>query len=150
MKQKQQDHFIFTPGVWLGQGTISFSMSAEQLSFNMRWIINKEADNIIVVTQEIDVHDVPEKMLNTFSFSEIEDSKFSVNLKNDILGSVHGTGVIDEKVLAWEFRGNNQEFEGFEVFEKQEDGVYLTKAEYTSKDQMRTMIEGSIWQKAEE
>lgn len=141
--------FIYTPGVWLGQGKIRFSMSAEELNFYTRWTIEKKENNIISCLQEIEVEDVPDKMINKFTFSKFQKEKFSVSLTNDILGSVEGTGLIDDNVIAWEFRGQNLDFEGFEVFEKEGEDRYLTKAEFSSKDQMRTLIEGTIWHKPE-
>jgi hypothetical protein len=38
-------------------------------------------------------------------------------------------------------------FEGFEVYEQQENGDYFLHAEYGSPDQFRTIIEGLIWRK---
>jgi hypothetical protein len=138
--------FILQPGQWQGKGKISFNMSAEQLDFVTRWEVRHMEDGSIHCQQDIEITDVPDKMVNTFQISLTEKEKFSVNLSNEILGQVEGSGIIDPLVLAWEFRGNDLDFEGFEIFEKQEDKSYLTRAEFTSKDQMRTMIEGSIWQ----
>ena len=137
--------FILKPGYWLGKGKISFNMSAEQLDYTTHWDVAHQEDDSIVCTQNIEIVDVPDKMVNTFHISYVANKQFLVNLSNEILGQVEGKGIIDDEVLAWEFRGNDLDFEGFEIFEKQQDQSYLTRAEFTSKDQMRTMIEGSIW-----
>lgn len=139
--------FIFSPGIWLGQGLISFSMSPEQLQFNTRWTISEEENDEISLQQEVEIHDAQDKMLNKFTLSAFQQDSFTVCLRNDILGKVTGKGVADEKIIAWEFRGTDLNFEGFEVFEKQDEEGYLTRAEFTSKDQMRTTIEGTIWKK---
>lgn len=133
------------PKVWEGSGTIRFNMSAETLTFQTVWEITHEEDGSITCTQDINIDDVPDKMINKFSISDLREDKFFINLSNEILGSVDGNGIIDEKILAWEFRGNDLDFEGYEIFEKQDKHTYLTRAEFTSKDQMRTMIEGKIW-----
>lgn len=137
--------FILKPGFWLGKGKISFNMSAEQLDYSTSWDVKHEEDGGITCTQNIEIVDVPDKMVNTFHISYVANKQFLVNLSNEILGQVEGKGIIDDEVLAWEFRGNDLDFEGFEIFEKQRDQSYLTRAEFTSKDQMRTMIEGNIW-----
>lgn len=141
----KRKHFIYLPGVWLGQGKISFNMSADELQFAMRWTVHKMKDNQITCVQEIEIRDAQEHMLNTFVFSEIKGNKFHLCLSNDVLGSVHGNGVIDDTVFAWEFRDAAHNFEGYEVFEMKEDNLFLTRAEYTSQDQMRTTIKGQIW-----
>jgi hypothetical protein len=64
-----------------------------------------------------------------------------------MLGSVQGKGIIDAKTIAWEFRGH-PDFEGFEVYELQENGDFMLHAEYSSLDQIRTIIDGRIWKKA--
>jgi hypothetical protein len=55
--------------------------------------------------------------------------------------------VIDAKTIAWEFR-NNEEFQGFEVYELQENGDYMLHAEYSTSEDFRTIIDGRVWQKA--
>ena len=141
----QLDHFIFTPSVWEGKGKIRFNLSPEKLSFFTKWEIVQNNDKSISCIQTIDILDVPDKMENSFHFTNIHNKKFLVSLSNEILGNVKGTGLFDKEIIAWEFKGNDLDFEGFEVFEKQENNHYLTKAEFTSKDQVRTFIEGSIW-----
>ena len=142
--------FLLSPSTWVGKGIISFNMSVEKLTFSTTWNVKHKKDGSISCKQEIDIDDIPDKMINQFEFSEIANNKFLVNLTNEILGNVDGKGIVDKEILAWEFRGSDLDFEGYEIFEKQGDLKYLTRAEFTSKDQMRTMIEGSIWQKEEE
>ena len=136
--------FILTPSTWEGKGTITFNMSTEKLHFSTIWFIENDENGSIKCTQDIQIDDVPDKMINKMHITNISDNKFMINLTNEILGCINGTGLIDKKILAWEFRGNELDFEGFEIFERQEDDTYLTRSEFTSKDQMRTMIEGSI------
>ena len=53
--------------------------------------------------------------------------------------------MIDDKVIAWEFRDPDIGFEGIEFYEKQSDTEYLMKAEYATADQFRTNIQGKVW-----
>ena len=69
-----------------------------------------------------------------------------MELENELLGTVKGTGVIDENTIAWEFHGTGG-LEGFEVYELQDNGDYMMHAEYSSPDQFRTIIDGRIWKK---
>ena len=87
-------------------------------------------------------------MKNAFVITHITSSSFEIDIENDLLGKVHGTGVIDARTIAWEFHGKDS-LEGFEVYELQEDGDYMMHAEYTSVDQFRTIIDGRIWKKSE-
>jgi hypothetical protein len=67
-------------------------------------------------------------------------------LENQALGKITGKGLINEKVIAWEFRVEDIGFEGFELYEKQDDLTYLMRAEYATSDQFRTLIQGRVWQ----
>jgi hypothetical protein len=138
--------FIFIPGFWLGEGKISFSASPEFIKFYTKWKITEEAPGIMIATQIVEMQGMEEQVINTFTFKDILPTSFTVYLENNLLGSVVGKGIRDEHTIAWEFR-NQSIFEGFEVYEQQENGDYFLHAEYGSPDQFRTVIEGLVWRK---
>ena len=146
---KEDKHFIFVPGIWLGEGNISFSLSPNSLRFAMRWTVKQEEKQSITCIQEIEIEEITERMCNTFVFSEIKDNSFQITLSNEILGKVHGKGVIDSQLFAWEFHDKSADFEGYEIFEKKDKENFIMRAEYSSKDQTRTTIAGSIWRKVQ-
>jgi hypothetical protein len=141
-----KNDFIFTSGVWLGEGKISFSSSPEFLRFYTKWDIQEESPGIMKAMQIVEMKGGDEQVINLFTFRDIKPTSFSVVLENEIVGMVSGSGICDEQVIAWEFRGQLA-FEGFEVYERQENGDYFLHAEYGS-DQFRTTIEGLIWRKS--
>lgn len=145
--------FIFKPHTWLGEGTIQFSASPDVLKFYTRWIVAPAEKNgilhEIVVTQTVEMQGGDhENIQNNFTFSQADEQSFVLELENELVGVVQGTGVIEEKKIAWEFRGHPN-FEGFEVYDLQENGDYLFHAEYISPDQFRSTINGRIWKKIE-
>jgi hypothetical protein len=141
-----QHKFIHQPGKWLGEGVISFSEASDRLKFVTRWVVHPEERGAITAVQSIEVDGVAEQMENDFTFGDLVDEKFSVELDNQLLGRIFGSGLIDGKVMAWEFRANDQQgVEGFEIYELQDDETYSIRAEYVSSDQFRTIIEGKIW-----
>jgi hypothetical protein len=142
----ENHHFIFTPVDWLGQGKITFSSSPIELDFYTRWNPLSEAHGVIECIQRVEVKESDEPVINTYAFSEITDTSFVVTLSNDMVGKAIGKGVIDEKRVAWEFRGIPG-FEGFEVYEVQDNGEYLMHAEYLADEDYRTHIKGRIWKK---
>lgn len=140
--------FLFNAGVWLGQGTIQLNMVTEELAFFTRWNIeNKDLSNKIACEQEIQIKGFSDMMRNQFCVSNMEHGEFIIDLENQAVGKIQGAGLINDKIIAWEFRINEIGFEGFEVYEKQEDQSYLLRAEYATADQFRTFIQGRIWQK---
>lgn len=141
-----EKEFIFTPGLWLGEGKISFSASYEFLKFYTKWEIKEDRPGIMTATQIVEMHGVEEQVINMFTFKNIQPSSFQVFLENQIVGKISGTGIRDENLIAWEFRGQGA-FEGFEVYERQEIGDYFLHAEYGEPDQFRTIVEGLIWYK---
>jgi hypothetical protein len=139
--------FIFSPGVWVGEGRITFSTSPEHIRFYTRWSINELVPGAFQANQDVEMEGTNEKLTNSFVFSDVTPTSFGIEIQNQLIGTSQGKGVIDTKTIAWEFRGNSN-FEGFEVYELQQDGDYMFHAEYASPDQFRTIIDGRIWKKS--
>ncbi len=144
------DHlFILSPNQWLGEGKIVLNMVEEELAFFTRWNVSqKDSSGLIECVQEIQVKGLSDIMVNQFLFTSFTPNSFAIELENQALGKVVGAGVIDSKVIGWEFRMPELGFEGFEFYEKQEDNSYLMHAEYCTTDQFRTVIKGKVWQPA--
>lgn len=144
-----QHPFIFSKGVWLGEGTIQFSASDDQLRFFTRWSFESKLEQEILGVQRVEISEVGQTMRNHFRFHEFDSGEFTVELKNEVVGLAKGKGVLDERRLAWEFRCPDIGFEGFEVYELIEADAYRHHAEYASKDLLRTIINGKVWKQAE-
>jgi len=139
--------FIFKPGTWVGEGRVTFSTSPEHIHFYTKWIISKEEQNAISCTQEVEMRGGGENVCNHFTFLDISDTSFAIQLENELLGKTIGKGVVEAKTIAWELR-DHPDFEGFEVYELQDNGDYMVHAEYISPDSHRTTIDGRVWQKS--
>lgn len=138
--------FLLQPGVWIGEGKISFSKSPNTIKFYTKWQVNKSAGQPLHAVQIVEMAGIPDQVINIFEITKIGPESFSITIENEHIGSMVGKGVIEPQLLAWEFRGQG-ELEGFEVYERQENGDYSFRAEYTSPDNYRTLVEGLIWQK---
>ncbi len=147
MKNCAKHSFLFNPEEWVGDGTITFNEFGHGLKFYTHWKVAGSAELITSCIQEIEVEGLMDKTQNRFTFSEVKNNAFTITLENESLGKVVGKGVVDEKTVAWEFSSKEIGFEGFEVYELQADGGYITRGEYISIDQLRTIIEGKIWKK---
>lgn len=144
-----QHAFLFSPGQWLGEGKIVLSMVDEELSFVTKWtIMPPDAEGKIECVQEIQIKGLADVMHNQFSIFDLSSNLFQIELENQSLGRVGGKGLIDDKVIAWEFRLSEVGFEGFELYEKQKDDTYNIRAEYASNDDFRTLIQGKLWKQA--
>lgn len=139
--------FILTPGIWLGEGKISFSASPEFIKFYMKWEITEEAPNVIRASQAIQMQGIEQKSINEFTFSEITDASFVVKLENEVFGEIMGSGIINDRMIGWEFQ-KDANFQGFETYERQENGDFFLHAEYGTNDRYRTIIEGLVWPKS--
>jgi hypothetical protein len=138
--------FIFAPSSWLGEGKIQLNMVDEELGFVTKWVVtDRDPTGKIECVQEIQVKGLSDVMHNQFTFFNLSNNNFTVELENPALGRVSGNGIINDKVIGWEFRIPDLGFEGFEFYEKQEDGSYLMRAEYATADQFRTLIRGKVW-----
>lgn len=145
---KKMDCFIFEPGMWLGEGKVKLSISDEELKYVTRWNINKTKKNGHIVTmQEVQITGVSDMMNNQFSFYDFGENSFKVELENQTFGKVTGSGIYRPALIAWEFRLGDLGFEGFEMYQLQEDGGYFMHAEYLAQEDFRTQIQGRIWKK---
>lgn len=145
-----QHKFIFTPGRWVGGGKITFSASYELIRFYTSWSIESEDEGKIFCRQRVEMQQINEMVNNYFSFYDISEYAFKVDLENELFGSVSGTGIIDGATIAWEFHGTSSQqnqFEGFEIYELQDDGDYMMHAEYSSAELFRTIVDARIWKK---
>jgi len=138
--------FLFSPGRWIGGGKITFSTSSDLVRFYTSWMIEGIEDSTIRCQQRVEMQALEELINNKFLIYDIHEGKFQMNLENDLIRNACGSGVVDEKTIAWEFRATGG-IEGFEVYELQNNGDYLMHAEYSSTKQFRTIIDGRIWRK---
>lgn len=141
--------FIFKQGLWIGEGTISFSASPTKVKFFTRWEIIDRGEKGSECRQTVELQGVKEHVINLYNFTKPEGLNFDVVLENEVFEKVAGKGFIEGNKIAWEFR-NQASFEGFEVYQVESNGMYRMHAEYASPDQFRTMIEAQIWKKLEE
>lgn len=143
--------FILTPGIWFGEGKIQLNMIEEELLFHTSWTVYpKDSSDKIQCIQEIQIDGLSDNMRNELYFEDIHSETFAVEMNNDNIESIMGSGLIDKSTIAWEFRDNEMNFEGFEIYKLQEDGSYLMRAEYVTSDQFRTKIDGRIWQQVKQ
>jgi hypothetical protein len=148
-QQKEGHLFVMQPLSWLGEGRIKLNMVDEELFFFTRWSMSpRTSTGEIECIQEIQVKGMTDIMHNQFTIREIGSNTFAIDLENQALGKIQGTGVFSDKVIAWEFRIKDIGFEGFEFYERQPDNSYLMRAEYATTDQFRTVINGKVWQPA--
>jgi len=138
--------FIFNPNIWMGEGNVTLNMVEENLVFFTKWMVKKnDSAGNIQATQEIQIDGISENMKNELSFYDFTMKSFNVEMENLSIGKVIGYGIYDDKLIAWEFRDNGLNFEGYETYYLQKDGSYLMHAEYVTTDQFRTQIDGKIW-----
>ncbi|MBU6383050.1 MAG: hypothetical protein KGQ49_03470 [Verrucomicrobia bacterium] len=143
--------FIFSPGTWQGEGKITLNMVEEDLFFNTQWAVqNKDFAGKVSCAQEIQIQGLSENMRNELSFYDFQNKIFSVDMENQNVGRIVGTGVYDDQMIAWEFRNNDMHFEGYETYYLQPDGSYHMKGEYVTSDQFRTQIEARLWLRSNE
>ncbi len=138
--------FIFSPGLWSGEGKIILSMVEEELIFNTNWSVQtRDFVGKIQCFQDIQIQGMSEGLRNELSFFDFQNKQFVVEMENPNIGRIVGKGLYDDNLIGWEFRNNDSSFEGFETYHLQPDGSYLMKGEYVTSDQFRTQIEARLW-----
>jgi len=137
------DLFIFEPGVWLGEGKVSFSTSQEIVFFRTKWTIYESG----LLEQRIETVDASEPSMNSFFISDREDNTFKISMENASLEKVYGTGGIEDNRVFWEFPLQN-DFQGFEIYARINPEEYSFHAEYKLGDLVHTEIHGKLWKKS--
>ena len=139
---------LFSKGLWIGEGKISFSASPDHIRFFTKWSYIDQTDPIFHRWEQVvEMQGNEESIKNSYSITPLTDTTFSISLENEVIGKAIGKGVIETNKIAWEIR-NPDTFQGFEVYELQENGDYMVHAEYAAQDNFRTLIDGRIWLKS--
>jgi hypothetical protein len=137
--------FIFVPGTWFGEGKITLNLVEEEVIFNTNWSVqSRDMVGKVSCAQEIQIQGLSENMRNDLHFYDFQTNGFSIDMENQNIGRIVGTGVFDDKTIAWEFRNNDMNFEGYESYVLQDDGSYHMRGEYVTSDQFRTQIEAHL------
>lgn len=141
-----QHQFLFLPGRWVGAGKITFSNSDELLRFYTSWMLAPEAEGEMYCNQRVELQGVDEQILNSLKVYDVTENDFKIDLESAPAGIVTGKGIIDAKIISWEFHGTGS-IEGFEVYELQDNGDYMVHAEYSIAGIFSTCVDGRIWRK---
>lgn len=139
--------FILEQGIWYGEGTIKISSTNTIHKFYTKWNIEPMLEGVVRAIQEVEIVDVKDKNRNLFHFSHLEKEQFLIQLENEIFGKVEGRGLIEPNRIAWEFHGDQQIFEGFELYEKINQDQYSMRAEFMIAGEPHTIISSKIWKK---
>jgi hypothetical protein len=138
-----KEHFLFRPGQWKGKGNISIPLTDEPFPINVQWTISLLEEGKFRAVQVVEIDD-QEPMTNIFTVSCQSDTEFQLFLDNETLGGVFaGTGIFDDKKLAWEF-AHSGAIEGFEVYERGQDDLYTFRAEYSGGEGFSNQVSGSL------
>ena len=146
----KEEHFIFSPGIWIGEGTISLLAVRQLIKFYTRWNIQEEQLGILIATQVVETEGVEEHLINQWTFQKNEPLHFSVTLESASVGKITGTGRYEPRIISWEFIGNesDESVKGFERYDYQESGFYFLQAKYGAAAPYCTIIDGRLWQKS--
>jgi len=143
--------FIFSPGTWYGEGKILLNMVEEELIFQTSWAVQpSDFSGKVRCAQQVTIQGLSEQMRNDLNFFDFQGGSFVVEMENPNVGRITGAGLCDDKMIAWEFRSAEMQFEGFETYTLQSDGSYQMRGEYVTTDQFRTLIEARIWLQSQE
>lgn len=141
------DLFIFTPGFWIGEGMMELSNVSEKIPFVVKWMVPniRPEDPYIELIQQIQIKGHSDALTNNFTLKDFEKHRFSIILENDNIGQVMGPGQIKSDWIGWEFKENLVGFDGYEYYQHQGDGHYIMEAEYSTSDDLRTVMRGKLW-----
>ena len=120
---------------------------AEKIPFIVKWMVPsfKPEDPYLELIQQIQIKGHSEVMTNNFTFKDFEKHRFSIILESDNIGQVMGPGHIKSDWIGWEFKENLIGFDGYEYYQHQGDGHYIMEAEYSTSDDLRTVMRGKLW-----
>lgn len=110
----------------------------------MDYTVLPKENGVIRFSQIVTVEEASESMQNHFFISDISAPHFTIELENQLVGKVKGHGIVDEKMICWEFRNQAEGLDGFEIYELQKNGSYNMRSEFIGGDHFRTFIYATI------
>ena len=140
--------FILQPGIWLGQGKISFAHSPENLNYYTKWKIEEQKDGIIKAIQIVELEENKDQRIHSFTFQLMTSTTFQVILEIEGINKVEGAGLYHADFVCWNFQ-NQQDFQGIEIYQRQTHESFTLRSEYGSTEAFKTTIDGLIWFKSE-
>lgn len=136
-------HFLFHEGVWEGSGLIFIPLASKPFPLTVRWVVSCIDEDRFRAMQYVEVEG-HEPIENTFTVNKVvKRGEFRIFLESAAIGMFSGTGVIDDKKVAWEFSHNNA-LEGLEVYELKGQDAYSFHAKYLGGDGFSTEIKGDL------
>ena len=136
------NHFLFHEGTWTGEGKIFFSLTPDEVPFQIHWDIAAVDSQRFRAVQRVEMDD-QDTMINVFTITSQPSGDFKLFLENEVLGVFSGEGVSDDRKLAWEF-AHYGVLEGMEIYERKSEQEYGFHAEYLGNDGFATTVEGTI------
>jgi len=139
--------FLFEPGIWLGEGKITFSYSQESFAYFTKWIVEEGNNGVVSCKQFVEISELGHKMENRFNVQLVSDAAFEIALSNEFVSKVPGKGRADQTQIFWEFQ-QLESLEGQEEYTRQARDEYTMRGGYCAQNLFRTVIEGKIWLKS--
>jgi hypothetical protein len=127
--------FFTMPGRWRAEGSIELPLGLEQLDFHAIWEGNGH-----IWLQQVFLKGVADPVINAYKC--VEGDLPYVLLESPHLGSLHAELTVDKDRLGWEIRSEN--LSGYEWFQRQPDGSYQHRAEFTGEHGLRTVINSTL------
>lgn len=138
--------FLFTPGIWIGEGTIYIGTASTPIRFFTKWTIQLLGKDRLEAIQRIELQGVAEHITNRYLVSEIHATSFSLTWDTALSPPIHGIGCYSTDSLTWSLMGE-EGFQGEEYYLRQNDGSFVFQATYGTDDAFGTRITGHLWLK---
>lgn len=133
--------FIFSPGVWRGEGMLTFPLLSDKVKFYTQWEITQVAPGKCTAVQTVEMEGLSEQVINRWLFLQSDESSFSLELESASLGQQRGVGGADDSCFSWEVFGD---VKGHERYEQQGEEWHFD-ARYGADDLYCTLVQGRLW-----
>ena len=128
--------FLTQPGRWEGEGKILLPLGQQTLPFKSTWEGNGRW-----WVHRVYLQDVEEPVMNAYRITH-QDQQARIEMESPHLGGAEGFLLIAEGQVGWEFKGD--EFSGYELFRRRDDGSYDHIAEFCNPGGLQTKITGVL------
>lgn len=146
----EQHRFLVTPGRWLGEGNITIKGSDASIRFFADWVVKGDINEIVICKQRVEMFQVEEHTINNIAIYAYSGNAFKIEIENDLFGKAKGKGLIEGRVIRWEFQQSHDDgLCGVEEYTLQDNGDYHLHAEYYSDEIYRTTIKARLWLKSD-
>lgn len=132
---------------WRGEGTLTVSDLEQpiQILISLDLVETSSHFGSLSYEHSLIFQGMNEVVENTYVLHSFEKGKFQIEISNQAWGKILGVGIFTDRFFGFEIGSHENQFQGYEYYQKTEEGFWSVEGEYVSNGDMRSQVKGFIY-----